>query len=1387
MRTTSSICALVLTTASGLFSFNAANAEPSKEGETAAIQVADLKREKPIDFEKEVLPLFKQNCLACHNATDAKADLILETPEKIRKGGENGPAVVPGKAGESLLMKAASHQVKPFMPPRNNKAGAVALKPEELGLIKLWIDQGATGVVSTALGPVHWQPLPSGLHAVNAVALTRDGQFAACGRGNQIFIYRVPTGQLITRLTDPELLKAGFVDKPGVADRDIIQSLAFSPDGTILASGAYRSLKLWQRQPVAPALDLPYAAAGAVETVALSGDGKFLATGGADGSVKTWDAATGKLLHEFRGHTAGVSALAFSPDYKQLASASLDKSIRVWDAANPNAVTTLQAPGEVRTVLWVGDKIISGGGDNLIRVWLLSSGAHPPITGLPQTITTVALSPDHKRFAVASEDEIQILDPDSGKLIKQLSEAKGATALVFLKDTNLLGAASKDKHLKLWNIEKAQSIADLSITNTITALAASPGSLQIAVAAEGAPLAIYTVAENALKQEKTFAPLTNAFTRLLFSPDTTLLFGSAPDGKFFAGKVADGASPFTLAHEGGLRSFALSPDGKLLATGGEKGDLRFWNLSDGKEARAVIGGLGAPIQTLDFTLDGKKIVAGTSSGEIQVVDLTSGVVEQNFTDPNGVIRFAACLGEKNILTFAALNSVRFWSAASVSTISGHAQPVTSLAAAAGGKQLLSGSKDGSLRLWNLEDRKQLRQMDHGGEVTAVAARVDGKRFASSGMNNAVKIWNADDGKLIAELKGDRQAQEFVQEMDRGVNFARSEVAFHKSSVDTAEKSEKSETEALKKTTEAKEKAAKVFAEKSEAQKKANEAKAAADKALADLKTAIQKAKEGKGALEKSSQELAAAAKTASEKAGQIKTQFDAAAKAKEALYHALTDAAFQAKLASLAALEAKARSDKEAGNKEFADAKIAAEKAANEKEVAVNALIDKAAGARTEFEKLAATKSEADKTLADAQAKAKAAADAFAGNEKLLADADKSQKDGEEKIKAAEKQLADATSAFKQAEGLNMGAAQAFESTKAALKKATETVALNKAHLKEAENAQSQAERSLESAKKSAAETEKPIRSLAFSPNSQLLVYGGEDGALRTASADNGKPLDKLNAHPARVLAIAFLPNGNLASGSADQTVKIWNPDVRWEFSRAIGKGDESSPLIDRVMALDFSPDGKWLASGGGFPSRSGEMKIWNVADGSLVHEFKDPHSDTVVSLDFSPDQKYLASGGADKFLRVFDLATGKQVKAFEGHTHHVQGVSWEHNGRTLASAGADKVVKVWDFVSGEQRKTIEGHAKELTSIHFIGYSNEALISAGDNRVRIIRDDGNEVRSFSGMNEFVSGADITPDGKTVIAGSLDGILRIWNGVNGEALMTLEPPKDEAVPQIAGKQ
>ena len=108
----------------------------------APLPVAEVKREATVDFAKEIHPLFKRSCLACHNTTKAKAGLNLESPQMILKGGDSGAAAVPGKAEESLLLITAAHRDDLPMPPPGNKVNATDFSPEELGLLKLWIDLG---------------------------------------------------------------------------------------------------------------------------------------------------------------------------------------------------------------------------------------------------------------------------------------------------------------------------------------------------------------------------------------------------------------------------------------------------------------------------------------------------------------------------------------------------------------------------------------------------------------------------------------------------------------------------------------------------------------------------------------------------------------------------------------------------------------------------------------------------------------------------------------------------------------------------------------------------------------------------------------------------------------------------------------------------------------------------------------------------------------------------------------------------------------------------------------------------------------------------------------------------------------------------------------------
>ena len=200
------------------------------------LPVAKLDRKSPVNFNKEIYPFFKRNCLACHNHSKAKAKLILETADDIRKGSSSGAVVVPGKPLESLLYTTSAHLVEDVMPPVKNKSKAKNLTPEELAILKLWIEQGAKGSGAViAEAPKDWIELSSG-QPVYALTVSEDGRYAAAGHGHSIDIYDLKLKSHLAKLNDPSLSNK--------AHKDLVRSLAFSQDGT-LASGGFRQIKLW--------------------------------------------------------------------------------------------------------------------------------------------------------------------------------------------------------------------------------------------------------------------------------------------------------------------------------------------------------------------------------------------------------------------------------------------------------------------------------------------------------------------------------------------------------------------------------------------------------------------------------------------------------------------------------------------------------------------------------------------------------------------------------------------------------------------------------------------------------------------------------------------------------------------------------------------------------------------------------------------------------------------------------------------------------------------------------------------------------------------------------------------------------------------------------------
>jgi WD40 repeat protein len=312
-----------------------------------------------------------------------------------------------------------------------------------------------------------------------------------------------------------------------------------------------------------------------------------------------------------------------------------------------------------------------------------------------------------------------------------------------------------------------------------------------------------------------------------------------------------------------------------------------------------------------------------------------------------------------------------------------------------------------------------------------------------------------------------------------------------------------------------------------------------------------------------------------------------------------------------------------------------------------------------------------------------------------------------------------------------------------------------------------------------------PVRAIAISPDktivaasraNQIHLYEGTKGDyVRTLSdpalkVGEGKDAKEVKAaHLSLVESLAFSPDGKYLVSGSFQEIAIWDPKTGELKNKITGFAHE-------IVSLAFSADGKLLATGGGAPTEEGEVKFFDTTSWKLTGEIKNGHSDTVYGLSFNPDGKMITTCSADKFVKVWEVATGKFVKSFEGHTHHVLDVGWSPDGKFLASAGGDNTVKVWDFDKGEQARTINAHGKQVTRLMFIGKKLEVLTCGGDSQVKVFNvTNGGAVKTYAGGADFIYAIGVSPDGALVAAGGQEGIVRLYNGTTGALIRAMLPP------------
>ena len=502
-------------------------------------------------------------------------------------------------------------------------------------------------------------------------AMTRD-KIAIGKRDGMIQLWDAATRKKLSTLRGHVDLPPQPLGKPvhRLFKRNWVLAVAFSPDGTRLASGSTdTTVRLWDTTGDRDSMTLQKHT-GPTNVLAFSPDGKMLASGSTDKTVQLWDTTTGDPLATLTGHINGITALAFSPDGRTLVSGSTDGTIRFWQTATGAPADTLITGHtqsiKAATFFQNSSTLVSAAFNGEITFWDVETSQKSTVqnSGHRDWYSALAFSPDGTKLVSAASDGtivfggfptgfsttkpdnlIRLTDVSTGDELATLP--RGSGKLIFSPDDRTKTVAIAHLDIRLWNTETGDElvIPVLDAPNlgfhrnlpTILALAFSPDGRWLVSGTTEGHIRMWDVATGealAVFSEPTEQKNLGHISAVAFSPDRALL-AAGTKSQLHLWDVRTGHKIFSVStvHKRGWGihhdypvPLVFSPDGTILVNGHNSGTIQLWDVKTGDRI-AALDGHTQQVETLKFSPDGETLVSTAQDGTIFLWDWNEAITE----------------------------------------------------------------------------------------------------------------------------------------------------------------------------------------------------------------------------------------------------------------------------------------------------------------------------------------------------------------------------------------------------------------------------------------------------------------------------------------------------------------------------------------------------------------------------------------------------------------------------------------------------------------------------------------------------------------------------------------------------------------------------------------